>query len=438
MKELASVVIVGRTNVGKSSLFNRLATSVKSLTYDYEGITRDFLRDTVCWQGVCFDLIDTGGISFKKSEDTLMEQTRKVALNMLEAADLLIFVVDGSVGVLAEDREIARMLHKTGKPVILVVNKIDVKLAQENIFEFERLGFGQPQAVSCQHATGIGDLLEITVAKLPIKVETVVETKPKCKVVLLGKPNVGKSSLLNLLLQEERAIVSQVPGTTREALTGRIAFHQEDIQVTDTPGIRKKRAVNEPVESLMVKSSLRALEDADIVLLLVDSSEGQLSDQELKLAFYAFSELHKSLIILFNKQDLVDESLKKYLDYQLAPYKQLMEKVERLDISCKTGKNIGKIIPLVSEVWQRSTQQLTAADLTILFQEALTRKPLYHKTQLLKVFRVRQVKEAPITLLMIVNMPVWFGTSQLSFFDNIMRKTYSLKGVAVKFITRTS
>lgn len=438
MKELATVVIVGRTNVGKSSLFNRLATSVKSLTYDYEGVTRDFLRDTVCWQGVCFDLIDTGGISFRKSEDILMEQARKVALSMMESADEILFVVDGSIGLIPEDREIAKMLHKTGKPVIMVVNKIDVKSAQENLFEFERLGFGQPQGVSCQHGTGIGDLLEVLVDTLPTKVETTIEKRPSCKVVLLGKPNVGKSSLLNLILKEERAIVSQVPGTTREALTERIVFHQEDIQVTDTPGIRRKKAVNEPIESMMVKSSLRALEDADIVLLLVDSSEGQLSDQELKLAFYAFSELHKSLIILFNKQDLVDESLKKYLAYQLAPYKQLLDKVERLDISCKTGKNIGKIIPLVSEVWRRTTQQFSASDLTVLFQETLTRKPLYHKKQLLKIFRGRQVKEAPITILLIVNVPVWFGQSQRGFLDNVMRKAYQLKGVPIKFIPRTS
>lgn len=438
MKELASVVIVGRTNVGKSSLFNRLATSVKSLTFDYEGVTRDFLRDTVCWKDTCFDLIDTGGISFRKSQDTLAEQARLVALSMVDKSDLLIFVVDGAAGLLPEDREIAKMLHKVGNPVVVVVNKIDVRASQENIFEFQRLGFGQPLGVSCQHGTGIGDLLETLVQKLPIKTEVRPEAKPKCKVVLLGKPNVGKSSVLNLLLKEERAIVSQVPGTTREAITEHIVFHQEDIQLTDTPGIRKKRAVTEPIETLMVKSSLRALEDADIVLLLVDASEGQLSDQELKLAFYAFTELHKALIILFNKQDLVDESLRKQLEYQLAPYAQLMSKVERLDISCKTGKNIGHIVPLVTEVYKRYTQQLSAADLTVLLQEALTRRPLYHKTQLLKLFRVRQVKEAPITLLMIVNVPSWFGKSQIGFFDNIMRKGYKLKGVPIKYIPRTS
>jgi len=438
MKDRATVVIVGRTNVGKSSLFNRMATSVRSMTYDYEGVTRDFLRDTVCWQDVCFDLIDTGGISFKKSDDPLAESARKVALSMVDAADLLIFVTDGSVGIVPEDREIAKMLHKNGKPVVLVVNKIDVRAAQENIFDFEQLGFGTPYGVSCQHATGIGDLLEAIVQHVPAKKEIATASKPACKVVLLGKPNVGKSSLLNLLVKKERAIVSEEAGTTREALSERIVFHQEDIQVTDTPGIRKKRSVTEPIESLMVKSSLRALEEADIVLLLVDASEGALCDQELKLAFYAFNDLHKSVILLFNKQDLVDESSKKYLDYHLEEYAQLMNKVERLDISCKTGKNIGKIIPLVTEVWKRANQQFGASELTVLFQKALMQTPLYHKTQLLKVFRVRQVKQAPITLLMIVNVPDWFGPSQLNFFDNVMRKTYKLKGVSISYIPRVS
>jgi GTP-binding protein len=191
MKDRATVVIVGRTNVGKSSLFNRMATSVRSMTYDYEGVTRDFLRDTVCWQDVCFDLIDTGGISFQKSDDPLAESARKVALSMVDAADLLIFVTDGSVGIVPEDREIAKMLHKNGKPVVLVVNKIDVRAAQENIFDFERLGFGTPYGVSCQHATGIGDLLEAIVQHVPAKKEIATASKPACKVVLLGKPNVG-------------------------------------------------------------------------------------------------------------------------------------------------------------------------------------------------------------------------------------------------------
>lgn len=438
MSARATVVIVGRTNVGKSSLFNRLSSSVKSMTLDFEGVTRDFIRDTICWKDICFDLIDTGGVSLKKVPDAIGEQARQVALSMIEKADQIVFVVDGSVGIVGEDREIARLLHKLDKPVIMVVNKIDVRGAQEHFYEFERLGFVNPHGVSCTHGTGTGELLNMLVELLPIKKEKASEEKPTYKVVLLGKPNVGKSSLLNLILNKERAIVSDVPGTTREALSENIAFYQEDIQVTDTPGIRKKSSVRETLETMMVKSSLRAVEAADIVLLLVDASEAQLSDQELKLAFYAFTQLHKAVIILFNKQDLVDESMQAYLEHNLKLYAHLLKKVEKLDISCKTGKNVGKIMPLVHEVWARHKQELSDHDLTIFCKEALTNKPLYHKTFQLKVFRVRQVKTAPITLLMIVNQPRWFQESQLGYFDNVLRKKFNLKGVPVKFITRTS
>jgi GTPase len=438
MNARATVVIVGRTNVGKSSLFNRLSSDVKSMTLDFEGVTRDFIRDTVCWKETCFDLVDTGGVSFKKAPDAIGEQARQVALSMLESADQIIFVVDGSVGIVGEDREIAKLLHKLGKPVIMVVNKIDVRGAQENFYEFERLGFPSSIGVSCTHGSGTGELLNMLVDLLPTKKEKAIEEKPAYKVVLLGKPNVGKSSLLNLILNKERAIVSDVPGTTREALSENIMFYQEDIQITDTPGIRKKSSVRETLETMMVKTSLRAVEDADIVLLLIDASAGQLADQELKLAFYAFTQLHKAVILLFNKQDLVDESMQAYLEHNLELYEHLLKKVEKLDISCKTGKNIGKIMPLVHEVWARYNQQISDHDLTILCREALTHKPLFHKTLPLKIFRVRQVKTAPVTLLMIVNQPRWFQDSQLGYFDNVLRKRFNFKGVPLKFIPRTS
>lgn len=438
MSMRATVAIVGRTNVGKSSLFNRLSSSVKSMTLDFEGVTRDFIRDTICWKGIYFDLIDTGGISFKKVNNSVAEQARQIALSTLERSDLIIFVVDGSVGIVGEDNEIARLLHKRNKPVIMAINKIDVARTKEHFYEFDKLGIIESIGISCTHGTGIGDLLDLLISSVPVKKETVSVKNPSYKVVLLGKPNVGKSSLLNLILDSERAIVSDEPGTTREALTEKVTFYQEDIQITDTPGVRKKNAVRETLETMMVKSSLRAVENADIILLLVDASTGQLSDQEVKLAFYAFSQLHRALVIIFNKQDLVDESLRISMESHLMTYSHLFRKVEKLDVSCSTGKNIGKILPLVHEVWRRDTQQFSDHDLTILCQEALTKKPLYHKTELLKLFRVRQIKTAPITLLMIVNQPRWFQESQLGYFDNVLRRTYELKGVPIKFMVRRS
>lgn len=438
MKLDARVVVVGRMNVGKSSLFNRLSTSVKSMTFDFEGVTRDFITDTVCWKDYCFELIDTGGVSLRKVEDPIIEKVREQAISLINDADIILFVVDSSVGIVSEDQEIAKLLHKTGKPVIVIANKSDVRGAAEHLYEFERFGFKMVVPLSCVHGTGVGDVLELLVAQMSDAKGVIDQQKPEFKVALLGKPNVGKSSLLNALIQQDRAIVADQPGTTREAISERITFYQEDIIVTDTPGIRRQRSVKEPLEGLMVKSAFHAVKDADIVLLLVDASQGGLSDQELKLAFYVFTELNKSLIILYNKQDLLNEEIKEQRVSETSVYKYFLKKIEQMDISCKTGKNVGRIIPLVNKVWQRCNQEHSAHDLTLLFQEALHRKPLYHKSELLKVFRVRQVKKAPITLLMIVNQPSWFKEGQLGYFDNALRANFDLKSVPVVFRPRTS
>ncbi len=436
MSKLSTVVIVGRINVGKSTLFNRLSVDVKSLAFDQAGVTRDFLKDVVCWKDRCFELIDTGGVSLQKMDDIIAEEVRLRALQLIEVADLVLFVCDGKIGLLPQDRDIATMLHKLGKNVLLTVNKIDSMLAQEHFHEFQQLGFKSTVGISAQHGLGIGDLLDLLLNLLPVKKEVVEEEKPRYGVILLGKPNVGKSSLMNLLLKEERTIVTPIPGTTREPITERIAFYKEDIQVTDTPGIRRKRAIEEPLEKMMVRTAFRALERADIVLLLIDATEGQILDQELKLAFYAFEQQHKALILLFNKQDLVDEHMRERMEFSLEEYKYFMKKIVRLDISCKTEKNIGKIVPLVNKVWQRHSQELSEEEITILFKEALGKKPLFHKTSPLHIKRARQIKIAPITILLIVNEPKWFGPSQLGFFENILRRSYELQGVPVKFIPR--
>ncbi len=434
-QKLPSVVIVGRTNVGKSTLFNRLSTEVKTIIMDVAGVTRDFIKDTVCWQGKCFDLIDTGGISLRRTQDLLLEETRKKAMQAIENAAVLMMVCDGKAGLLPEDREIAKILRKTGRPTLLVVNKIDTAVAREQLYEFNQLGFHEVIPVSAQHGTGIADLLEEIVKALPATTGEMVE-EPKAKVVILGKPNVGKSSLLNLLLKEERAIVANIPGTTREAISERIRFHHEDILMTDTPGLRRKRKVTEELEGMMVKSSFRALEDADIVLLVVDASEGVMSDQELKLAFYAFQEKYEALIVLFNKFDLMDEQKKADLEFMLSEYNYFFKKIERLDISCKTEKNVGRILTLIEKVWQRHTQQFSKAELTQLFFDGLHRKPLYKGGEMLRFYRAEQIKTAPITIALTVEYPQFFETSQLGYFERMMRENYDLQGVPVKFVTR--
>lgn len=435
--KVPKVVIVGRMNVGKSTLFNRLAVNVKSMIFDYEGVTRDFLQDTVTWQSKTFQIIDTGGISLKKTADPLAEKSRAKVIEIIQEADVCLFVCDGTVGVLPEDRDIAKQLRKSGKNVILLVNKMDVNLSQEQLYEFDRLGFKNIIPISAQHARGIDDLLSAIVYELPESTHIANNNHAvKCRVVLLGKPNVGKSSLINLLSQQERSLVSPIPGTTREAISEKITFHQEDILVTDTPGIRKKGVVSEPLESMMVKTSFRAVDAAHIVLLMVDASEGQLADQELKLAFYAFEDCKKAVIILFNKEDLTNEESKESLSSDVALYKHLMTKVETLSISCKTGKNVGRILPLITKVWERYSQQLPEEELSLLFKDALRRRPFYKNEQPLMIHTVKQTYTAPLTIMLKVNMPEWFGSSQLSYFENVLRKKYNLKGTPVKFLLR--
>lgn len=230
------VVIVGRMNVGKSTLFNRLSTRVKSLTLDVAGVTRDFVRDIVNWQGRDFELVDSGGLSIGKPENELMQKVHEVGMQLIDSAEVVIFVVDGSVGPQPEEFEIARMLHRKKKKVVLAINKADKKEFQDHRYEFDRLGFEDVIAISAEHGIGLNDLLDAVVAALPTP-KVLQEEEPAFKVVFIGRPNVGKSSLLNALLKEERAIVSPVPGTTREPVAEKVSFYQEDILLVDTPGV---------------------------------------------------------------------------------------------------------------------------------------------------------------------------------------------------------
>lgn len=438
-QSLSQVVIVGRTNVGKSSLFNRLSTNITSLVLDQEGVTRDFVRDTVSWRGVSFELIDTGGFSPGLKNDQMQQLVVERAMRMIDQADVLVLVCDGTIGILPEDRAIAKKLRDKNIPVIIAVNKIDVNDAQYQLYEFNQLGFDTIIPISAAHGTGVDDLLEHIVELIgktdgPTKD---VHEEPVCRVAIVGKPNVGKSSLLNALLKEDRAIVSDIAGTTREPLTERIQFCKESFEITDTPGVRKKSSVQEKLEEMMVKTTMHALKEANVILYVVDGSQGVVSDQELKLLFYAFQDQYKAIIILFNKQDIISADQRESLERSEDEYAFFFKRLMTLSISCKTGKNIGKIIPLVQEVWRRYSQKLSDHELTVLCKDALMKKPLFNQQQELKLYRVEQVKTAPITLVFQVNQAHLFGTTQLAFFERIIRSEYDLRGVPLRLLPRT-
>ena len=442
VKVYPKVLLVGRTNVGKSTLFNRLAKDAQSIVSPEEGVTRDYLQETITWADKTFDLIDTGGISLKKQKDPILEKVRQKVLELFDEAALILFVCDGKVGLTPEDQELAKNLHQTKKPLVLILNKSDnVKVFEENLPDFYKLGIKEILAISAIHGKGIADLLEKIVDIIPKpKISTEIK-KPIFKIAFLGKPNVGKSSLMNLMLKKERSIVHEEAGTTREAIAENIYFSQDikDIaQLIDTAGIRRKRKIKqEDIESLMVKSSLAAVRQSDIILLLVDVSEHKISDQELKLLFYAY-EQKKSIILIFNKTDLLNEQERKNFEFNLKPYDFILKKVPIVWTSCKTKKNVDKIFKEISKAWERRNQEFDIVEINELIKNELLKKPMFHKTNPIKISKITPIKFKIPTFEIKVNHPEWMGETQLGFIENILRKHYDLKGCPIKFNLKKS
>jgi len=431
------VLLVGRTNVGKSTLFNRLADNAKSIVLEREGVTRDYLHEIINWDGKRFDLIDTGGLCFKKGLNSIHKGIQEKVLNLFEQATLILLVCDVKNGLSDQDKQIAKLAHKSKKPALLLINKIDSQKGyDENFVDFYSLGFKEMISISAIHGIGISELLEKIVQMIPEEYEQTNETpQPEYKVAIIGKPNVGKSSLMNLLMEEERTIISDVAGTTREAISECTYCFENLIQLTDTAGVRRKSKIDDNLETLMVKSSLNAIKNSDIVILMVDASQLQLSHQELRLLFYAV-EQKKSILIVFNKTDLLSYEEKQMLKYNLEEYDFILNKVPTLMVSCKNKKNMHKIYPELEKSWQRRNQKFNSIEIDELIKEQLNKKPLYHKRVLLKLLKIKHV---PTTIPMFqihVNFPEWFGQTQLGFIENILRQNYDLKGTPVVFAKR--
>lgn len=431
-----NVILVGRTNVGKSTIFNRIAFNKKSIVFDRENVTRDYINEIVSWNDKHFNIIDTGGFSFDPKSDDIQKRVQEKVINQIESAAILIFVCDGKNGLTNEDLRIAQLLKKLNRPLFLVVNKIDnFDAAQERLADFYRLGINPMIPISGVHGTGMAQLLSGIVDALP-DASFSEDDKTPYKAVIIGRPNVGKSSLLNLLIKQDRSIVSDVAGTTREPISETIYHINDLMEFTDTAGVRRSRKIDDSLEEVMIKSSLQAVRDADLIVMMIDASEGKIADQEMKLLFYAYDN-KKMVIAVFNKIDLLDEYKTMTLKQSMEEYEFILKKMPQLHISCTTKKNFHKIYDEVKKVYKRAQQQFDQLSVDELVKNELLKKPLFHTKIELKVEKVIPLDGARIpTFFLHVNYPEWFGDSELGCIENILRKNYDLLGTPVRLITK--
>ncbi len=441
----AIVAIIGRPNVGKSSLFNRMIRKPKerrpvAITEETPGVTRDRNYGTVEWEGRSFTVIDTGGFypeGLPHEVKELAEQVREQAIFAIEEADLIIHLLDGKEGLIPSDREMADLLRASGKKVLWVVNKIDVPSREGNIIDFYGIGADDIYPVSAVSGLGFEEVMERVVSELPQSVEvTDAEIQALPKVAVIGKPNVGKSTLINALLGKKRLIVSPVAGTTRDSIDSICTYYGEKFLFIDTAGIRKKPR-DYSVEGLSVLRTMRSIERADVVIILVDSSEG-IGDQEQKIAGMA-EELGKGVILFFNKWDLLPnpESAYKLLADEIKRKLWFMEYVPWLTASGLKKTRITNIFPLIKEIIAERRKKIKTHELNELLIKILQRKPFpLYKGKELKFYYITQTGIEPPTFRMFVNFPAGVKAQQVGYIEKALRSRYSFKGTPIRLFVK--
>lgn len=426
------IAIVGRPNVGKSTFFNRVVGRKISITEDKPGVTRDRLYADGEWRGKAFTIVDTGGIEMR-SEDIMWKEIKKQAEVAIETAQVILFFVDGREGLTSSDYNVSDMLRRSKKPVILVVNKID-DYSEDKVFEFYSLGLGEPYPVSAEHGTGIGDVLDEAVSWFE-KGET--EEDDSIKIAVVGKPNAGKSSLVNRLLGFERSIVTDIAGTTRDAIDTRLCYNGRDYTVIDTAGIRKKSRVEDDIEYYSQLRAYDAVRRADVCLLVVDSSEG-LTEQDTKIIGFVHEQGKPSLIVM-NKWDLIEKdsnTINKFQD-KLKEDLKFMDYFKSLFISAKTGQRAEKLFQLIDEVYAHSRFRVSTGTLNDLIADTVrANEPPSYNGRRLKVYFSSQVAVAPPTFVLKVNSSDLLHFSYERFLENVIRKNFDFSGTPIKIIAR--
>ena len=430
------VAIIGKPNVGKSTFFNYLVGSRVSIVEDTPGVTRDRIYADSNWRGRNFTLIDTGGIE-PESDDIILKQMREQANLAINMADVIIFLTDLKQGVTASDREIALMLKKSGKPIVLVCNKADNYERDKNdVYEFYNLGLGEPMPISAANAIGIGDVLDAIYEKFPPK-ENDEDEDDIIKVAVIGKPNVGKSSLINKILGEKRTIVSDIAGTTRDAIDTYFENDEGKYVLIDTAGIRKKNKVNERIEKFSVMRSLLAIERADVCLMLIDANDG-VTDQDAKIAGEAH-EAGKGIIIVVNKWDEYEKTTGTLENYKKEIYQKLsyLSYAPIIFISAKTGQRVDKLFGMINEVAKQNAMRINTSVLNQVINEAIAIvQPPTDKGKRLKILYGTQVSTKPPTFVIFVNSKDLFHFSYERYLVNQIRKEFGLEGTPIRIIAR--
>lgn len=426
------VAIVGRPNVGKSTLFNRLIRSRTAIVENTPGVTRDRLYSDCEWLNRSFLLVDTGGIRVE-TKDPLESQTTRQAELAVKEADLIVFLVDGRQGLAPHDFDVADLLRRTNKPVILAVNKAEGK--PDAVYDFFRLGLGEPLAVSAEHGQNTGDLLDRIVELLPADTgEQIDETTIKVSVV--GRPNVGKSSLVNALLGEERAIVSDLPGTTRDAIDVRVRYGDHELLLIDTAGMRRRGKIDDPIERYSVMRALRAVDRSDVALLLLDSVEG-ITDQDQKIAGYIV-EAGKACIVLFNKWDLIEKDASTVKEYEQKARDRFgfLSYAPVMFISAKTGQRLPKLLEMIIAVASEYTRRVPTARLNEVIEEAVAmHQPVSGTGQRLRVYYASQPQVKPPVFVFHCNAPdVHFSYQR--YLENQLRDAFGLVGTPIRLLFR--
>lgn len=429
------VAIVGRPNVGKSTLFNRIAGERISIVEDTPGVTRDRIYAEAEWVGKHFTIIDTGGIE-PESEELIPKKMREQARLAMETADVILFIVDGKAGLTPADRDVALLLMKTRKPVILVVNKVDNRNLPDDFYDFYELGFGEPMPVSSSIGLGTGDLLDEVVKSFPQEAET-EKDEDIIKVAIVGKPNAGKSSILNKLIGEERVIVSPIAGTTRDAIDSYVELEGRKYLFIDTAGIRKKSKIYENVEKYSVIRSYTAVERADVVLIVIDASEG-VSEQDSKIAGLAH-DAGKASMILVNKWDLIEKDNHTMNEYTAKVREELpfMPYSPLLFVSAETSQRLHKIKASIDAVYDEAEKRVATGVLNDVIGEAvLMNQPPSDKGKRLKIYYGTQVGIKPPTFALFVNEKKLFHFSYQRYIENQLRENFGFEGTPIKIYIR--